>query len=293
MRFAHGGSPRWTLRRTPRRDRIAHPPPDADEPCRLQQQEQDHDHAEGGVVEREHHVAEALGQIAGDRLDRVGKENHKAGAEQRAGNRAHAADDDHRHILHRQIKRERVDRNEIAKIGEQRAGDRGHGRADHEGQQFEALDVDAERAGDDVALAQRPPRPAGAGALEIDAHQKREARRRRAARNTRPGRCVSVKPPSRRRIDHDAGRQHFARLVFAAEIDDDEMQAERADGEVKAAQPQRRQAENQARARRRPRRPPEASSRTARRSRAPERRPYRRRRQAGPPCQARSVRQIR
>ena len=38
----------------------------------------------------------------------------------------------------------------------------------------------------------------------------------------------------------------FARLVFAAQINHDEMQPERADGEVKAAQPHRRQAENQA-----------------------------------------------
>ena len=55
-----------------------------------------------------------------------------------------------------------------------------------------------------------------------------------------------------RRIDHDAGREAALGLVFAAEIDDDEMQRERADREIEPAQPQRRQAEDNAEQRRRP-----------------------------------------
>ena len=44
----------------------------------------------------------------------------------------------------------------------------------------------------------------------------------------------------------DAGREAALGLVFAAEIDDDEMQRERADREIEPAQPQRRQAEDHA-----------------------------------------------
>ena len=51
-----------------REGNILHPLPDADQPWRLEQQKQDHHHAECGVVEGEHHIAEARGQVAGDRL---------------------------------------------------------------------------------------------------------------------------------------------------------------------------------------------------------------------------------
>ena len=49
-----------------------------------------------------------------------------------------------------------------------------------------------------------------------------------------------------RRLDKDAGREAALGLVFAAEIDDDEMQRQRADREIEPAQPQRRQAEHEA-----------------------------------------------
>ena len=41
-----------------------------------------------------------------------------------------------------------------------------------------------------------------------------------------------------RRIDQDAGREAALGFVFAAEIDDDEMQCERRDREIEPAQPQ-------------------------------------------------------
>ena len=97
----------------------------------------------------------------------------------------------------------------------------------------------------------------------------------------------------RRRVDDDAGRQRLARLVFAAEIDDDEVQPERADGEIEAAQPQRRQAEHQAEEGAEQRRGRQRHPERRARSRAPACRPYRRRRRADPRCRARSARQSR
>ena len=104
-----------------------HAPPDADQALRLQHQEQDHHHAEGRVVHGEQHARIALGagQRAHAGLDDVGKQRDEDGAEDRAQQRAHAADDDHGHVLDRQEQREGLDRDEAAVVGKQRAG---HGR---------------------------------------------------------------------------------------------------------------------------------------------------------------------
>ena len=95
-------------------------------PSGSKHQEQDHDHAEGRVVHGEQQPGVACARRAARsrrRLDDVGKERHEHGAEQRAEQRAHAADDDHGDVLDRQEQRERLDRHEAAVVGEQRAGD--------------------------------------------------------------------------------------------------------------------------------------------------------------------------
>ena len=89
----------------------------------------------------------------------------------------------------------------------------------------------------------------GAAAQQVDAEEQVDGRGGRAARNTRHGRSLSLKSAEARRIDEDAGREAALGLVFAAEIDDDEMQRQRADREIEPAQPQRRQAEHERRAR--------------------------------------------
>ena len=165
--------------------------PDADEAERLEQQEQDHHDAEGGVVDGEQHRRHSVcasGSDSSARLDHIGKQRDEDGAEQRAEQRAHAADDDHRDILDGEEQRERLDRDEAAVIGEQRAGDRGDRRRDHEGEQLVGRDIDAERFGHGLVRADRAPGAAGAAAQQVDADQQRERRRRRAGRNTRRGR---------------------------------------------------------------------------------------------------------
>ena len=51
---------------------------------------------------------------------------------------------------------------------------------------------------------------------------------------------------NRRRVDDDAGREAALGLVLAAEVDDEEVQRQRAHRQIQSAQPQRRQAEHHA-----------------------------------------------
>ena len=62
-----------------------------------------------------------------------------------------------------------------------------------------------------------------------------------------PGAAVGqLEAGQARRVDQDAGGKAALGFIFAAEIDDDEMQRQRADREIKPAQPQRWQAEDEA-----------------------------------------------
>ena len=80
---------------------------------------------------------------------------------------------------------------------------------------------------------------------QVDADQ--QAQRGGHEQNEVPGAAVGqLETGEAWRIDHDAGRETALGLVFAAEIDDDEVQSQRADGEIKPAQPQRGQAEDKA-----------------------------------------------
>ena len=66
-----------------------------------------------------------------------------------------------------------------------------------------------------------------------------------------------------RRVNDNAGREAAPRFVFAAGVDHDEMQRERAHGQIKPAQPQRWQPEDN---------PKQSAHETRRRERHPERR---------------------
>ena len=111
----------------PQQEVTLHAPPDADEPERLEHQEQDHDQPESGVIHRKQQAGIALRARQREQadFDDIGKEGDEDRPEQRAEQRAHAADDHHREILDGEEERERLDGNEAAVIGEQRAGDRG------------------------------------------------------------------------------------------------------------------------------------------------------------------------
>ena len=62
-----------------------------------------------------------------------------------------------------------------------------------------------------------------------------------------PGAAAGDGPAAQgRRIDDDAGREAALGLVLAAEVDDQEVQRQRADRQIQPAQPQRRQAEHDA-----------------------------------------------
>ena len=129
-------------------------------------------------------------------LDDVGKQRDEDGAEQRAEQRAHAADDHHRDVLDGEEQRERLDRDEAAVVGEQRARHRGDRRADDEGEQLVAGDVDAERLGDGLVRADRAPGAPGARAQQVERRASSVAAAAASSTKYQARPSVIAKPPS-------------------------------------------------------------------------------------------------
>ena len=111
--------------------------------------------------------------------------------------------------------------------------------------QLVARNADAERFGHGFARMDGAPGAARAAAQQVDADQ--QAGGGGKEQHEIPGAAVGqLEAGEARRVDHDAGGEAALGFVFAAEIDDDEMQRQRADREIKPAQPQRGQAEDEA-----------------------------------------------
>lgn len=83
--------------------------------------------------------------------DRQQRDEHRA--EERAGDAAEAADDDHRQVLDRQAQLKLLEVDRLAEMAEQRGGDARVERAEPEGQQLVAGNVDADHRGSDVLVA--------------------------------------------------------------------------------------------------------------------------------------------
>jgi hypothetical protein len=90
----------------------------------------------------------------------------------------------------------------------------------------------------------RAPSAAAAAAQKIDADHERH--RGRDEEHEVPSARRQFEAGKARRIDHDAGREAPLGFIFAAEIDDDEVQRESRDRKIEPAQPQRRQPEYEA-----------------------------------------------
>src|SRR5262245_30889028 len=221
--------------------------PDADEAKWLKDKEEDHDQAKRRVIDSEDLSSEFLDvrQQSQRSLNQIRKDGDERGAQQRTKQRTHATDYDHRDILDRQEQIEGFDRYEATVISKEAAGDRCHAGGDDERQQFVTRDADAERFSHRLANMQSLPCAAAAAAQKIHAYQ--EAHNSRCKQDEIPGPAVcKLHAGKARRIDDNTGRETALGLVFAAKIDDDEMQGQRAHGKVKATQPKRGQAENKA-----------------------------------------------
>src|SRR5690606_11314110 len=104
----------------PEEEVIAHAAPDADQPLRFENEKEDHDDAESGIVDGKDGTREAVRSREGGHgtFDHIGKERDKQSAEQRPEQAAHPADDDHGNVLDREIEGESLDRYEAAVICE-------------------------------------------------------------------------------------------------------------------------------------------------------------------------------
>src|SRR5262245_14824450 len=221
--------------------------PDSDEAQWLKDQEENHDYAKRRIIDGEDLSSEFLDvrQQSQQRFDQIWKYGDESCAEQRTEQRTHAPDDDHRDILNRQEQIEGFDRYEAAVIGKEAAGDRCHAGGNDERKQLVTRDADAERFGHRLADMERLPCAAAAAAQKIDADQ--QACRGGNEQNKVPGTTIrQLEACKAWRIDDYAGGETALGLVFAAEIDDDEMQGQRAHSKVEATQPKRRQTENKA-----------------------------------------------
>src|SRR5713101_973728 len=92
--------------------------PDSNEPERLEDEKENHDEPERGVIHRKQKAGEALRSRQRQQctLDDVRKDRDEGCPEQRAEERAHAADDHHCEVLDGEKERERLDRDEPAII---------------------------------------------------------------------------------------------------------------------------------------------------------------------------------
>src|SRR6185503_15147259 len=139
---------------------------------------------------------------------------------------------------------EGLDRYEAAVIGEEAAGDRRHARRDNESEQLVSRNVDAERLRNRLARMNGAEGAPGPAAQQIDADEQADGRSRQQHEIPETA-TAQLEPGKARRLDKDAGRKAALGLVFAAEIDDNEMQRQCTDREIEPAQPQRRQAEHE------------------------------------------------
>src|SRR6266581_5561752 len=106
-------------------------------------------------------------------LDDVGKNGDEGCSEQRAQERAHPANDDHREVLDGEEEGEGLHGYEAAVIREQRAGESRDRRADHEGEKLVAGDADAESLGDRLLRPNGAPSPTSARTQQVYADEKR------------------------------------------------------------------------------------------------------------------------
>ena len=80
-----------------------------------------------------------------------------------------------------------------------------------------------------------PPGATAAASQQVDAYQK--GRNRGQQQDEIPAASTELDAGETRRLDHNAGREATLGFVFPAQIDDDEMQRQRADRKIEAAKP--------------------------------------------------------
>src|SRR5262249_50763564 len=128
-------------------------------------------------------------------------------------------------------------------VGEQAPGDRGHAGRNDEGKKLVARDIDTERLRHRLSDMDGPPGAAAATAQQIDADQ--QARNSGHEQDEIPTASPELESGETRRINHNPGRESALGFIFAAQIDNDEMQSQRADRQIETAQPQGRKSENE------------------------------------------------
>ena len=188
-----------------------------------------HDHDDDQEQREEHHpVLRELAQPF-----RQGDVEH--GAEDRARDRAQTADHDHDDDLDRLDERERVGVEVHQVVPEEAAADARHRRGHDEGDDLAARRVHAHRLRRDLVLADRDQRPPERGVHDAVYDEDRQGREEVDPEEVRELRDAGVAARSPDRVD------------VQDEDADDLAEAERHDGEVVPAQPQRRHAHEEPR----------------------------------------------
>src|ERR1051326_179743 len=160
----------------------------------------------------------------------LGEDRQHDGGDDRAGDRAEPAEDRHHHELERPQERERCRVQVHLVVREEPARDAGPERADDERLHLVLRSVHAHRLGGDLVLAHGQERAADRGAHEAPRDHDRQA-----GEEVDPEEIAPVR---------DAAEAARAADLLDVEDEhaDDLAEAERDDGQVIAAQPQRRQA---------------------------------------------------
>src|ERR1043165_6272543 len=161
----------------------------------------------------------------------LGEDRQHDGGDDRAGDRAEPAEDHHHHELERPQERERCRVQVHLVVREEPARDAGPERADDERLHLVLRSVHAHRLGGDLVLAHGQERAADRGAHEAPRDHDRQA-----GEEVDPEEIAPVR---------DAAEAVRAADLLDVEDEhaDDLAEAERDDGQVIAAQPQRRQAD--------------------------------------------------
>ena len=230
-----------------------HPPapppvPVGDEPLRAQP----HEHDEPEPEQQEPVVGELAQLLRQHEQDRR--------AEHRAGDRAHAAEDDGREQRDRLGEPEAVVGDDRGLVGEERPGEPGQHRAREEREDLDRAGADAHRPCGVLVLPDRDPRPAQPRILEMgeDQHDERDEQHdQHVVQDTgrEPDRADDDRLVERRteqrhlRDVRDRVRAAGeAADVVLCDASEDLAEGERDDGEVVAAHPQGRRADDRAEA---------------------------------------------
>ena len=185
-------------------------------------------------------------------LEELRQPGQHGGTGHRAGQRAHAAEDDVGDDEDRVVQHEvlGVERPDLA--GEEDTGDAGGRGADREGQQLDPGGVDAGRLRGDLVLADRGPGAAEPGVLQPVEQQitmiaiSTSSRYQYGEGAVAPGEVERTEVDRRGRDVERAARAVGEAVGVVGDDPDDLTEAERDDREVVAAQPQRRGAERDA-----------------------------------------------